>query len=303
MLYRLIIASRIDTSIFSAQWKGVNQTMPNETQAKSRHMYVFLCPSNFIKHWNIGLIQWTVLRTSAQAGGCRLHPPANASASLANFATLKMEAIRSSETSVNTRPTQRHIPEDDILQINTYFLILNSLFLYIFENGTTILVHPATKSCFCPSFSETPSHATLASHSNWNRLHASRMLITIRRRLLTRTRSVQLQHAINRPERKFYDEPLPLFPSNPSRVRKNDTSYWFICSSVYIFWKNKSGFKRRPSCLCVCVSPTISFLMPEPIFMKLGMYIMALEPSSMAYYINPFHQSASMYVYPPTVAS
>jgi hypothetical protein len=26
-----------------------------------------------------------------------------------------MEAIRSSETSVNTRHTQRHIPEDDIL--------------------------------------------------------------------------------------------------------------------------------------------------------------------------------------------
>jgi hypothetical protein len=46
----------------------------------------------------------------------RWHPPANASASLANFATLKMDAIRSSETLVNTRPTQRHIPEDDILQ-------------------------------------------------------------------------------------------------------------------------------------------------------------------------------------------
>jgi hypothetical protein len=47
-----------------------------------------------------------------------LHPPANAGASLANFATLKMAAIRSSETSFNTRPTQRHIPEDDILHEN-----------------------------------------------------------------------------------------------------------------------------------------------------------------------------------------
>jgi hypothetical protein len=32
-----------------------------------------------------------------------------------HFSTLKIEAIRSSETSVNTRPTQRHIPEGDIL--------------------------------------------------------------------------------------------------------------------------------------------------------------------------------------------
>jgi hypothetical protein len=33
-----------------------------------------------------------------------------------SFSTLKMEAIRSSETSVHTRSTQRHIPEDVILQ-------------------------------------------------------------------------------------------------------------------------------------------------------------------------------------------
>jgi hypothetical protein len=31
------------------------------------------------------------------------------------FSTLKMEAIRSSETSVHTRSTRRHIPEDGIL--------------------------------------------------------------------------------------------------------------------------------------------------------------------------------------------
>jgi hypothetical protein len=35
--------------------------------------------------------------------------------SLADFFTLKMEAIRSSETSVHTRSTRRHIPEDGIL--------------------------------------------------------------------------------------------------------------------------------------------------------------------------------------------
>jgi hypothetical protein len=32
-----------------------------------------------------------------------------------DFSTLKMEAIRSSETSIDARSTQRHIPEDDIL--------------------------------------------------------------------------------------------------------------------------------------------------------------------------------------------
>jgi hypothetical protein len=42
------------------------------------------------------------------------YPPHTAS-SLADFSTLKMEAIRSSETSVHTRSTRRHIPEDGIL--------------------------------------------------------------------------------------------------------------------------------------------------------------------------------------------
>jgi hypothetical protein len=37
--------------------------------------------------------------------------------------------------------------------------------------------------------------------------------------------------------------------------------------------------------------------MPEPIFMKVGMHITAPEPFSMAYIINPYHQS-----YPPVVA-
>jgi hypothetical protein len=33
----------------------------------------------------------------------------------ADFSTLKMEAMRSSETSVHTRSSRRHIPEDGIL--------------------------------------------------------------------------------------------------------------------------------------------------------------------------------------------
>jgi hypothetical protein len=36
--------------------------------------------------------------------------------------------------------------------------------------------------------------------------------------------------------------------------------------------------------------------------MKLGMYIMAPEPFSTAYFMNPSHQSACLYVHPPVVA-
>jgi hypothetical protein len=40
-----------------------------------------------------------------------LQPPAHVGSSLADFSTLKMEAIRSSETSVHTRSTRRHISQ------------------------------------------------------------------------------------------------------------------------------------------------------------------------------------------------
>jgi hypothetical protein len=52
----------------------------------------------------------------------------------------------------------------------------------------------------------------------------------------------------------------------------------------------------------VCVSPLpINFSMAEPIFMKIYVYIMTSEPISTAYFINPSHQSACLYVYPPIV--
>jgi hypothetical protein len=47
----------------------------------------------------------------------------------------------------------------------------------------------------------------------------------------------------------------------------------------------------------------LNFLMLEPIFMKLGMYIMAPEPISAAYFITPSLISLRVcYVYPPNVA-
>jgi hypothetical protein len=42
--------------------------------------------------------------------------------------------------------------------------------------------------------------------------------------------------------------------------------------------------------------------MPETIFMKLGIYIMAPESISTAYFINPSHQSLCYHVHHPIVA-
>jgi hypothetical protein len=41
--------------------------------------------------------------------------------------------------------------------------------------------------------------------------------------------------------------------------------------------------------------------MDEPIFTKLGMYNMAPEPVSTAYFMNLSHQSVYMYMYPLNV--
>jgi hypothetical protein len=48
--------------------------------------------------------------------------------------------------------------------------------------------------------------------------------------------------------------------------------------------------------LCVSVYPPTSLYMAEPIFRKLGMYIMAPQSIFMAYIINPFHQSVCVYM-------
>jgi hypothetical protein len=51
----------------------------------------------------------------------------------------------------------------------------------------------------------------------------------------------------------------------------------------------------------LCISP-IHFRSSEHIYMKLGMYIMAPEPISAAYFITHFHRSECLYLYPPVVA-
>jgi hypothetical protein len=70
-----------------------------------------------------------------------LQPRAHAGSSLADFSILKMEAIRSSETSVQfTRSTRRHIPEDGILLV---FLLHRLIYL---PNSTTLKCLSATRN-------------------------------------------------------------------------------------------------------------------------------------------------------------
>jgi hypothetical protein len=51
-----------------------------------------------------------------------------------------------------------------------------------------------------------------------------------------------------------------------------------------------------PVCLCI---RSYQLSKGETIFMKFGMYIMAREPISTAYFIIPFHQSVRLYIPDP----
>jgi hypothetical protein len=48
--------------------------------------------------------------------------------------------------------------------------------------------------------------------------------------------------------------------------------------------------------VCMCIPP-IKFRTPEPIFMYFGMYIMAPESISIAYFLNLTHQFVCLYVF------
>jgi hypothetical protein len=54
--------------------------------------------------------------------------------------------------------------------------------------------------------------------------------------------------------------------------------------------------------VCLCNPLPINFLIAQPDFVKLGMYFMAPKPMCAAYFLNPFHQSECLYVYPSIVA-
>jgi hypothetical protein len=85
----------------------------------SIEFYIASCSANLILFVRFEIFTAVTMKNAVfwDVAPCisRLQPPAYAGPSLADFVTLKMEAIRSSETSVHTRSTQRHIPEDGII--------------------------------------------------------------------------------------------------------------------------------------------------------------------------------------------
>jgi hypothetical protein len=66
--------------------------------------------------WDVALCRTWVNQRFGGTYRCSLQPAAHTCSRLADYSTLKMEAIHSSETSVYPSSTQRHIPEDNILQ-------------------------------------------------------------------------------------------------------------------------------------------------------------------------------------------
>jgi hypothetical protein len=89
--------------------------------------------------------------------------------------------------------------------------------------------------------------------------------------------------------------------SFPPRMLNNkdnddDANSNSILAHFLYFEKNDSMLMLHPCCLCACVSHFINFWMAEPIFIKLGMQVMAPETISTTYFINPFHQFVCVYV-------
>jgi hypothetical protein len=76
---------------------------------------------------------------------CSLQPCDHAGSSFADLSSLKMEAIRSSETSVHIRYTRHHITEDSILQDYRKQILIGiveatELGLYKTDVGDTLFV-------------------------------------------------------------------------------------------------------------------------------------------------------------------
>jgi hypothetical protein len=70
---------------------------------------------------------------------------------------------------------------------------------------------------------------------------------------------------------------------------------WFF-NLLSVVWRNERRLMQSPCPPCVCVpSSPVNFWITESVYIKSGMFVMALEPILNAYFINFFHQSACLY--------
>jgi hypothetical protein len=93
-----------------------------------------------------------------------LKPPSRAGSSLADFSTLKMEAIRSSETWVHTRSTRRHIPEDGILHSQRREnLNCNDFLLHYVDSDLSKVIEQESKLLFRRLFALLVAHLPRAA--------------------------------------------------------------------------------------------------------------------------------------------
>jgi hypothetical protein len=90
--------------------------------------------------------------------------------------------------------------------------------------------------------------------------------------------------------------PAALIPGKEPCTINDESVHFCSGDAVYLLAYFPYFERIKVGCLCVCVSPPIKFRMAEAVFMKLGMYIMAPELISKAYFINPSHQSVSVFV-------
>jgi hypothetical protein len=93
--------------------------------------------------------------------------------------------------------------------------------------------------------------------------------------------------------------------SSVSNILRHDLPVhhlWKLAKQCFpYFGKITAGLCDRHA-VCLHIPSPHQILTPDPLFIKLGMYITAPEPISTAYFINPSHQSVCLYVYRPIVA-
>jgi hypothetical protein len=89
------------------------------------------------------------------------------------------------------------------------------------------------------------------------------------------------------------------FPSERSHGQIYMRNYMeCFCCPFVAYWPQVTLCDFQLVSVFLWVPSPVNFWRPEPILTKLGMYIMAAEPISTAYRINPSHLSACLYMCP-----